>query len=101
MDDFSISFANVTIESHERLDLYGCDELFAALKLIPSAVQADGKVEVGHASGIVLSGRLPAGLSLYTSGQRHTIQSAKAIGDFCLKRRGTKLPTLYSLARDS
>ena len=80
IDDYSISSANATIESHEKLDLYGCDELFAALKVILSAVQADGTVTIKLASGKVLSGRLPAGSSQESSrdwkGRTYDLKSA-------------------------
>ena len=61
IDDYSISAANSTVETLEKLDLYGCDEVFAMLKLIVSAVGPDGSVVMKLASGKVLAGRIPEG----------------------------------------
>ena len=64
IDDYSISSANSTVESHEKLDLYGCDELFAVLKVIISSVHENGQVEVKLASGKTLTGWIPKGTSV-------------------------------------
>ena len=62
IDDYSVSGANGTVTSVEKLDLLGTDELFAALKTIVQAVKDDGSVQVSLPSGDQLHGKIPPGM---------------------------------------
>ena len=62
IDDYSLPGVNSTVDTLEKIDLLGPDEMFIMLKLIASSVKESGEVLMRLHDGSILRGRLPEGV---------------------------------------